>query len=147
MDVVFRAVAIYTFLLVLFRLAGKRTLADVTPFELVLLLIIGESTQQGLLGDDFSVTTSLLVITTLVSIDVGLSLAKQRWPRFAKAAEGMPMVLVDDGVLLHDRMDRARVDEHDILEAARRTQGLANLSQIRYAVLERTGTISIIPRS
>jgi uncharacterized membrane protein YcaP (DUF421 family) len=146
-DAVLRSLAIYGFLLVLFRIAGKRTLADITPFDFVLLLIIGEATQQGLLGDDFSVTNALLVITSLVSIDIALSLLKARWPRLARATEGIPVVLVDDGQMLDDRMRRARVDEDDILEAARSTQGLSRLSQVRFAVLERTGAISIIPQS
>jgi uncharacterized membrane protein YcaP (DUF421 family) len=147
LDAVLRSLAIYGFLLVLFRIAGKRTLADITPFDFVLLLIIGEATQQGLLGDDFSVTNALLVITSLLSIDIGLSLLKRRWPRLAKATEGVPVVLVDDGEMLTERMRRARVDEQDILEAARSTQGLSRMSQVRFAVLERTGAISIIPHS
>ncbi|QGG95743.1 DUF421 domain-containing protein [Actinomarinicola tropica] len=147
MDAVLRSIAIYAFLLVLFRIAGKRTLADITPFDFVLLLIIGEATQQGLLGDDFSVTNSFLVITTLLTIDIVLSLVKAYVPWLAKATEGVPVVLVADGQPIEERMKKARVDEQDILEAARLTQGLSHMSQVRYAVLERTGSISIIPVS
>jgi uncharacterized membrane protein YcaP (DUF421 family) len=146
MDPVLRSLAIYTFLLVVFRLAGKRTLADITPFDLVLLLIIGEATSQGLLGDEHSVTNAVVVVTTLVVVDVLLSLAKQHVPALARVTEGVPLLLVDDGELLHERMDRARVDEHDLLEAARTSQGIGSLAEIRYAVLERNGVISIIPR-
>lgn len=78
MDAVLRAVAVYGFLLVIMRLSGKRTLAQVTAFDLVLLLIIGEATQQALLGDDFSVTNAFVVITTLIVCDIGMSLVKQR---------------------------------------------------------------------
>lgn len=146
MDPVLRSLAIYTFLLVVFRLAGKRTLADITPFDLVLLLIIGEATSQGLLGDEHSVTNAVVVVTTLVVVDVLVSLAKQHVPALARVTEGVPLLLVDDGELLHERMDRARVDEHDLLEAARTSQGIGSLAEIRYAVLERNGVISIIPR-
>lgn len=146
MDPVLRSLAIYTFLLVVFRLAGKRTLADITPFDLVLLLIIGEATSQGLLGDEHSVTNAVVVVTTLVVVDVLLSLAKQHVPALARVTEGVPLLLVDDGELLHERMDRARVDEHDLFEAARTSQGIGSLAEIRYAVLERNGVISIIPR-
>ena len=146
MDAVLRSASIYFFLLLVFRLAGKRTLAEVTPFELILLLIIGEATQQALLGDDFSVTNAMLVITTLVVIDIALGLLKQRAPRLERVVEGTPVVIFADGELLPERMREARLDESDILEAARSTQGLESLDQVKFAVLERSGGISIIPR-
>ena len=147
MDAVLRAAIIYIFLLVVFRVAGERTLASLTTFDFVLLLIIAEATQQGLIGDDFSVTKALLVIATLVSLDIGLSLLKERWQGLHKALEGVPLVIVEDGRVLEDRMRRARVDIDDVLQAARERQGLENMDQIKYAVLERTGEISIIPKS
>jgi uncharacterized membrane protein YcaP (DUF421 family) len=145
-DAVLRAGCIYLFLLVVFRVAGKRTLAEVTPFEFVLFLVIGEATQQGLLGEDFSVTNALLVISTLVGLDIGLGLAKQRVPRLERAVEGKPVVIFADGAPLGQHMRRARLDESDILEAARTKQGLESLDQVKFAVLERSGGISIIPR-
>lgn len=146
MDAVLRTATIYLFLLVLFRLAGKRTLGEVTPFEFVLLLIIGEATQQGLLGDDFSVTNALLVVTTFIVIDIALGLFKQRSHWLERAVEGTPVVVFADGEPIRDRMNRARIDEADILEAARVKQGLESLQQVKFAVLERSGGISIIPR-
>ncbi|HEX2279518.1 MAG: DUF421 domain-containing protein [Candidatus Tectomicrobia bacterium] len=146
MDSVLRGAAIYFFLLVLFRLAGKRTLSDVTTFDFVMLLIIGEATQQALLGEDFSLTNAFLVILTLIGLDIAISLWQQRWPRLSKWIEGVPLVIVEDGRPLHERMKRARVSEEDVLTAARERQGLARMDQIRYAVLERSGGISIIPR-
>lgn len=146
MDAVVRAVAVYLFLLVLIRLSGKRTLAHITTFDFVLLLIIGEATQQGLIGDDFSVTKAWLLIATLLGVDIALSLLKGRWPRLALALEGAPLVLISDGEPVDDRLERARVDIDDVLESARSNQGLERLEQIKYAVLERDGSISIIPR-
>lgn len=146
MDSVLRGAVIYFFLLVLFRLAGKRTLSDVTTFDFVMLLIIGEATQQALLGEDFSLTNAFLVILTLIGLDIAISLWQQRWPRLSKWIEGVPLVIVEDGRPLHERMKRARVSEEDVLTAARERQGLARMDQIRYAVLERSGGISIIPR-
>jgi uncharacterized membrane protein YcaP (DUF421 family) len=146
MDSVLRATAIYLFLLVLFRIAGKRTLSEVTTFDFVLLLIIGESTQQALLGEDFSLTNAFLIILTLIGIDVAMSLWEQRWPRLRKWLEGIPLVIVEHGQPLHERMKWARVDEEDILTAARELQGLARMDQIQYAILERSGGISIIPK-
>src|SRR5437868_13426450 len=78
MDSVLRAAAMYMALMVLFKIAGRRSLAELTTFDLLLLMIIGEATQQALLGDDFSLTNSMLVIVTLIAIDVGFSLLKQR---------------------------------------------------------------------
>jgi len=106
MDAVLRAAVIYGFLLVIFRIAGERTLASLTTFDFVLLLIIAEATQQGLIGDDFSVTKALLLVTTLVGIDVGLSLLKDRSRLLHKLIEGVPLVLVADGTVLADRMHR-----------------------------------------
>lgn len=146
MDPVLRTLAVYTFLVVVFRLAGKRTLADITPFDLILLLVVGEAASQGLLGDEHSVTNAVIVVTTLVLVDVTMSLVKRRFPSLGRLAEGVPVLLVDDGELLRDRMHRARVDVDDLLEAARASQGVGTLDEIRYAVLERNGAISIIPR-
>jgi uncharacterized membrane protein YcaP (DUF421 family) len=146
MDSVLRAAAVYIFLLVLFRIAGKRTLSDVTTFDLVLLLIISEATQQALLGEDFSLTNAFLVILTLIGIDIALSLGVQRWPGLSKWMEGVPLVIVEHGRPLQERLKRVRVSEDEILTAARERQGLARMDQIEYAVLERSGGISIIPR-
>lgn len=146
MDAVLRAVAIYVFLLIIFRISGRRTLAEITTFDFVLLLIIGEATQQGLLGDDFSVTNAFLIIITLVFADIALSLFKEYVPVAGKLLDGVPMLLVENGEPLRERMKKARVDEYDIMEAARRSQGLEHMDQIKYAVLEVSGTISIVPK-
>jgi len=146
MDAVLRAASVYLFLLVIFRIAGERTLASLTTFDFVLLLIISEATQQAMIGDDFSVTTSFLVITTLIGLDIGFSLLKDRWHLLEKIVEGVPLILVADGQPLVDKMKGARIDINDVLQAARQRQGIESLEQIKYAVLERTGEISIIPK-
>jgi uncharacterized membrane protein YcaP (DUF421 family) len=146
MDAILRAATVYIFLLVIFRLGGQRSLASITTFDFILLLIIAEATQQAIVGNDFSITKALLTITTLVGIDIGLSLLRERFPKLDKLMEGTPLVIVENGRPLTDRMKRARVDESDVLEAARDRQGLQRMDQILYAVLERTGDISIIPK-
>jgi uncharacterized membrane protein YcaP (DUF421 family) len=146
MDAVLRGAAIYLFLLLIFRIAGKRSLSQITTFDFVLLLIIAEATQQGLLGNDFSVTNAVLVIVTLVGLDIGLSLWKERSKTMEQLIDGVPLVIIEDGRPLKDRMSKARVDEGDILTAARELQGLERLDQIKYAVLERSGGISVIPK-
>lgn len=145
MDSVLRAAVMYLVLMILFKIAGRRSLADLNTFDFVLLLIIGEATQQALLGDDFSITNSVLIIATLIAIDVGFSQIKQRSKRIALLMDGGPTVIVENGEPLHRRMKKARVTEADIMEAARSNQGIARMSDIRYAIIERNGTISIIP--
>src|SRR5688572_11802496 len=118
MDAVFRGVAMYLFLMIIFRIAGSRTLAQMTTFDLVLLLIIAEATQQGLVGDDFSVIQAVLLIVTLIGMDIGLSLLKEKLPALDKWLEGTPLVIVQDGKPLQERMKGARVDESGVLVAA-----------------------------
>lgn len=146
MDAVIRAAAIYLFLMVLFRIAGRRSMSQITTFDFVLLLVVGEATQQALLGDDFSVTNAFIIIAALIGIDIAFSLVKEHWPVTAKLLDGVPMVIVEDGRPIRERMERARVDEGDVMEAARELQGLERFDQIRFAVLEVSGKISIIPK-
>ena len=146
MDAVTRAAAIYIFLILLFRIAGRRTLSDMTTFDFVLLLIISEATQQALLGDDFSITNAFIVITVLIGLDIGFGLLKQRSRFFDRLIDGIPMILVENGKPLHARTKRARIDEEDVLSAARELQGLERLEQIKFAVLEVGGSITIIPQ-
>jgi uncharacterized membrane protein YcaP (DUF421 family) len=146
METILRAAAIYVVLLVIFRISGRRTLAQMTTFDFVLLLIISEATQNALVGDDFSVTTATLAILTLVGLDIGSSLLKRDFPVFGKILDGVPTILVENGRALSDRLYRARLSEDDVLEAARSAQGLERLDQIKYAVLEVNGGIAIIPK-
>lgn len=146
MNPVFRGLIVYLFLLLVFRLSGKRTLAQTTPFEFVLLIIISEVTQQALVGEDYSITASLILITTLVGTDYLFGLIKQKWKGFEKVSEGSPLIVVANGKLLQNRAHKARVSEEDVLEAARNLHGLERLDQIKYAVLELDGSISIIPK-
>lgn len=131
--------------MIVFRLSGKRSLAQTTPFEFILLLIISEVTQQALVGEDYSLTTSIILITTLVGTDLFFSFIKQKWRGFEKVTEGSPLIIVADGKLLENRARKSRVSEEDVLEAARSLHGLERLEQIKYAVLELDGSISIIP--
>ena len=145
MDAILRSVVVYVVLFVVMRISGKRTFSEVTTFEFVLLLIVGEATQQSILGNDFSVTNGILVILTLVGLDVGVSLIKQRSRTVSKVLDSVPIILLENGKPLKDRMQKVRVDETDILVSAREKGGLERLDQIKYAVLERSGGISIIP--
>jgi uncharacterized membrane protein YcaP (DUF421 family) len=146
-DAVLRALAIYLILMLLFRLSGKRTLGQVTTFDFVLLLVVGEATQQALLGEDFSITHAVVVIATLIGLDRGSDYLSWRFGPFKRVTESVPVVLVDDGKLLRDVMIKEHVSEGDIMSSARETQGLANLDQIKYAIMETSGGISIVPKA
>jgi uncharacterized membrane protein YcaP (DUF421 family) len=142
---VIRAVAVYAVLLLIFRLSGKRSLAEATPFDFVLLLIFSEALQSALVDNDDSLAVSFVVILTLVVLNIGTSLLKQRFHILERLLEGAPIVVVEDGRLLKDRMRRARIDEGDILATARQSQKIDAIDRIQRAVLERSGGISIIP--
>ena len=146
MDSLLRAFVVYTFLLVIFRIAGKRSLAQVTTFDLVLTLIISETIQEALIDDDRSMTNGFLLVLTLVGLNILLSEVKQRSHRLERWLDGTPLVIIEEGKLHHDRMSRERVDEEDILSAAREQEGIERLDEIRYAVLERDGAVSVVPK-
>lgn len=146
MEAVIRGITVYGFLLLVFRFAGKRTLSQTTTFDLVLLLIISETTQEAMVDSDHSVTNAFLLILTLIGCSVALSVLKQRFPRLDPALEDMPVIVIENGKLNHHAMDKTRTDETDILNAARMTQGLERLDQIKFAIVERSGDISIIPK-
>jgi len=145
MESVLRAAVIYFFLVVIFRIAGRRSLSEMSNFEFILLLIIGEAAQQAVLGRDYSVTNAALVITTLVMLNVGLSLIKHRSHLMKRTFDGVPLVIVEHGQPLKKLMTKARVSEDEVMEAARELRGLERMEQIKYAVLESSGIISIIP--
>ncbi len=145
MNPVLRGLAIYVFLLIIFRITGKRSLSQTTTFEFVLLLIISEVTQGAMVGDDYSLTNAFILILTLIGADVVFSFLKNKFRFFDKITEGSPVIIVEKGKPLEKRMKLSRVDEEDVLEAARNLHGLERMDQIKYAVLEKDGSISIIP--
>lgn len=147
METVLRAASVYVILLLLFRLAGRRSLHQITTFDLVLLLIIGEVAQPALTGDDMSVTTAMIAIVTLLVIDIAFSLIKRDVPLADRILDGQPTLLVLNGALLDREMRMARVDLADVMQAARERQGIVRLEDVGMAVLEVGGAISIIPRA
>lgn len=124
MDIFLRTFTIYIFLLVIFRLSGKRTLSELSTFDFVLLLIISEATQNALIEEDYSLTRGLLVIMILVTLDLTLSILKRKYAAVEKIAEGTPIILVDHGKLLDYNMQHTHVTCDDILQSARQAQGL-----------------------
>lgn len=147
MESILRAASMYVVLLLFMRLMGRRALSEITTFDFVLLLIIGEATQQALLGDDFSLVNAWLVIGSLIAIELAVSLVQERWPGFERLVNGVPLIVVEDGRPLRRVMQKARVNEREVMEAARAAHGLERLEDIKFAVLERNGGISIIPKA
>jgi uncharacterized membrane protein YcaP (DUF421 family) len=145
MDSVIKAAVVFFALWAIVRVTGRRTLGEMTAFDFVLFLIIGGSTQRAITGQDYSLTNALLLVATFVTLDIALSLVQLNWPVFRFILNAMPMILVENGVLLRRRMRRARITEDNILEAARRLHGLERMDQIKFAILESTGEITIVP--
>lgn len=145
MEMVFRALAIYLILLVVFKIVGRRALLQMTSFDLILLLIISEATQQALLGNDFSVTGAMLTIITLVVVDMLFGFIKKQVDGAESFLDGSPVILLEHGVPLSDKMKMVDVSLDDILVAARQNQGVTEIGRIKYAILERNGHISVIP--
>ncbi len=146
MDTVIRACFVYFLLLLIFRIAGKRTLGEITTFDFVLTLIISEAIQQALVDSDHSMTNAFLLVVTLVGLNVLMSLIKQRSRPVERLIEGTPVIILEKDKLHRDRMAQERVDDADILAAARELQGVSRLDQIQYAVVEKDGKITIVPK-
>ena len=145
MNPVVRGLAVYLFIFLIFRIQGKRSLKEVTTFDFVLLLIISESTTNALMGQDYSLTACFITVCTLVGTDYILSLIKEKSKWFERISDGAPLVIVDKGKPLKKRMEKTKVDEEDVLHAARQSYGIERMDQVKYAVLEKDGSISIIP--
>ncbi|HEY1008094.1 MAG TPA: YetF domain-containing protein [Sphingobacteriaceae bacterium] len=144
-SIVVRSAIVYLFVFLILRVGGKRTVGEMTTFDLVLLLIISEATQEALLDGDQSLTGGMLAIGTLIFVDIAVSKLTARFRTVDKVVNSVPVVILKDGKPLADRMQQERVSEEDVLEAARGTHGLESLDQIKYAILEKDGSISIIP--
>lgn len=140
-----RAVIIYSAVWLFLRLAGKRTLGEMTTFDLVIVLLLSEAVQPAMTGDDVSLATGLALCATLVGADVVVGLLRHGRPNIARWIDDVPTVLVYDGRPHQHALATSRVDVDDILEAARIQHGIVRLRDVRYAIMERSGGISIIP--
>jgi uncharacterized membrane protein YcaP (DUF421 family) len=144
-SIILRSATIYLFIFIVLRMGGKRALSEMTTFDLVLVLIISEATQQALINDDHSIVGAMLAIVTLVSFDLLMSVITTRSKVTDKILNGVPMFLIEQGKLHEDRLKKANITIDDVLEAGRKLHGLENLNEIKSAVLEKDGKISIIP--
>jgi uncharacterized membrane protein YcaP (DUF421 family) len=146
MDIVIRAAVIFVFIYVLCRMLGRRELSSMEPFDLILLVLIGDLVQQGVTQSDYSVTGALLAVSTVALLTVLLSYANFKSKRLRPILAGEPIVLIDDGELVRPNLRRQRLTIEDV-EAEARLSEIASLEEVRWGILETNGQISFIKKS
>ena len=145
MGTVFRAIAAYWILLFLLRLTGRRTGKRFTPFEILLIFLLGGQMTQSILGDDRSLTNALIGVTTVALMHSFVAWLKLRSKTLAQIVDGTPLIVYCDGEWIEDSMRMLRVEKEDVLASARQ-DGIETLHNVRYAIVERNGAISIIKK-
>src|SRR5690348_6781909 len=145
MDLVLRAIFLFCFIYALTRVIGKRELSSLQPFDLILLIVLGDAVQQGLTQDDYSVTGSVLVIGTIAVLQVFVSYLGFKFPPLRPILEGEPIVLLENGTVIERNLKRERLTHAELAEAARRQQ-IESLGDVKWAVLETSGEITFIKR-
>jgi uncharacterized membrane protein YcaP (DUF421 family) len=145
-EVVLRTAVVYLFLVVVLRLTGKREVGQMTILELIVILIVSDAVQNSMVGENTSLWGGLVAVLTLLALDVGLKWLTGRSRRVRQAIEGEPRLLVRDGRLLDKALSEEGIEAEQV-RAAVRGQGLARIEDVRMAVLETDGTISVIPMS
>ena len=146
MDIAIRTFVVFWFLLLLMRVSGRRELSSLEPFDLILLIVLGDAVQQGLTQDDYSVTGALIVISVFVVLQVFTSYLHFRFPRLRPALEGYPIVLIEDGKVIERNLRRERLTPGELAKEARGQQ-IESLADVKWAVLETSGAISFIPKT
>ncbi|CAB4925595.1 unannotated protein [freshwater metagenome] len=146
MDLVVRAVVIFFVIWIVTRAVGRRELSSMEPFDLILLVVIGDLVQQGVTQSDYSLTGAIVVIVTIAVLTVAMSFLSFRVPRLRPVLEGEPLVLVQDGQVIDRNLRRERITLEELRSEARQNQ-IDDLAEIRFAVLETNGRISFIGRT
>ena len=145
MDVVIRATVIFFALYLLVRLLGKRELAQLTPFELIVLVVTGDLIQQGVTHNDFSLTGAILAVATFAFWASVLSWVTYLSRRAERVLDGQPRVIVRDGQIIRENLSHDRLTEAEI-QSEMRLAGIAHVRDVAWAILERTGKMSFIKR-
>src|SRR5947209_2322069 len=146
MDIVLRAIAIFTFLYILMRVVGRRELSTLEPFDLILLVVLGDAVQQGLTQDDYSLTGAFLAVGTIALLQLGVTYANFRFPRLRPFIDGEPIVILQDGKPAEKNLRLERITFED-LTAAMRLQNISSLADVQWAVMETSGSISFVKKS
>ena len=142
---VLRATAIYALVMVLVRVSGKRAVGQFTPFDLVLLILIGNAVQNGINGGDNSLTGAALMATTLIALNYTVAFVTSRSRRAERLVEGEPVVLARNGKLFDGVLRRELVSREDFREALRMS-GVEDVSEVELALLETNGSISVVKK-
>jgi len=145
MGIVIRALVIFVFLWIVLRALGKRELSQLTAFDFVVLVVMGDLIQQGVTLEDMSVTGAMLAVTTMALLTAALAAIAVRWPRAGKVLEGAPVVVVQRGCVVEGALRNERLDLADLYEAAR-TEGISDLRDVEWCVLEADGHLSFLRR-
>src|SRR5687768_4343317 len=145
MDLVIRAAVAFLFVYLLTRVIGRRELSSMQPFDLILLVMIGDLVQQGVTQNDFSVTGALLVGSTIALMTVGVSYTSFKLPRLRPVVDGEPVIVVEDGEAIERNLRRNRITLEERAAAAR-ANGIGSLDSVRWAVLETNGRISFLQK-
>jgi uncharacterized membrane protein YcaP (DUF421 family) len=145
MDLVLRAIFLFFFVYLLTRLIGRRELSSLEPFDLILLIVLGDAIQQGLTQDDYSVTGAVLVIGTLALLQVFTSFLSFKFARLRPILEGEPVLVVEDGKPLEKNLRRERIVVDEVLAEARKQQ-IQSLDDVKWAVLETSGQMTFIKK-
>ncbi|HZV22140.1 MAG TPA: YetF domain-containing protein [Luteimonas sp.] len=140
-----RAVVIYAMVMVMIRVSGKRAVGQFTPFDLVLLILIGNAVQNGLNGGDNSITGAVILAGCLIALNYAVAFLTSRFQRVEHIVEGVPKVIARDGVIFHDQLRRELVSLDDFHEALR-MNNLADCDDVALALLETNGSISVVPK-
>jgi uncharacterized membrane protein YcaP (DUF421 family) len=145
MDIVLRAAVAFVFIFILTRIVGRRELSSLQPFDLILLVTIGDLIQQGVTQNDFSITGLMLAVGTIALLTVLFSWAGWRFPRVRPVLEGTPVIVVQEGEPIMANLKRERLTVEEILAEARQEQ-IDSLDKIKWAVLETSGKLSFIEK-
>ena len=145
MDIALRGIALYCFLYLLTRVIGRRELSSLEPFDLILLIILGDAVQQGLTQDDYSVTGAMIAIGAIATMQVFTSYLSFRFPRMRPVLDGAPIIIVEEGKPIEANLKRERLTIEELMSEAR-TQQIESLDDIKWAVLETSGKISFIEK-
>ena len=143
MDIVLRASAVFVILYLLLRLLGKRELGQLTPFELLVMIVMGDLIQQGVTHNDFSLTGAMLAVATFGFLALLLSWITYLFPAMERLLDGEPRVVVRDGAIITDNLRRDRMTRAE-LESEMRLAGIASLKDVAWAIIEPQGKISFI---
>ena len=145
MDIAVRGVALFGFIYLLTRVIGRRELSSLEPFDLILLIVLGDTIQQGLTQDDYSITGAVIAVGTIAALQVATSWFSFRFRWARRVLNGDPIVLMQDGKVLEQNLRRERLTAEELARAARGEQ-IASLGDVQWAVFEPSGTISFIPK-